>query len=436
MTKGNLVVVGLGYVGLPVAAKFAEVGFSVTGIDILEERVRAINAGESPIKGNEPGLSELLEEVVKSGSFVATTSPEAIKQAEYILIVVQTPFNTRTREPFYDALKTATKMVGENFSSGSLVVIESTVAPGTTNKIVCPILEDSSGLVAGKDFQVAVAPERVMPGKLLYNLINMDRAIGGIDEASTKRAVDLYQNIVEGQLFPTDALTAEVVKTAENAYRDVQIAFANETALLCENMGVDVYKVRDLVNRSPLRNMHQPGAGVGGHCIPKDSWLLAFGSRGRYAPRLLAVAREINDGMPRHMSELCEDALREANKRPYGSKIAILGVAYLENSDDTRNSPAFTLIKSLETLGAIPVAHDPYVREANGIEVLSDLERVVGGSDCIAIVTAHDEYAKLNLDRMREIMRTPIIVDGRNVLDPVECKNRGFIYRGVGRGRI
>ncbi|MHA1780178.1 MAG: nucleotide sugar dehydrogenase, partial [Candidatus Thorarchaeota archaeon] len=233
--------------------------------------------------------------------------------------------------------------------------------------------------------------------------------------------------------FPTDALTAEVVKTTENAYRDVQIAFANEIALLCENIGVDVYNVRDLVNRSPHRNMHLPGAGVGGHCLPKDSWLLAFGARGRHQPRLLALAREINDGMPRHMAELCEDALGQAGKSLYGAKVAVLGIAYLENSDDTRNSPAFTLIKALEVLGAQPIVHDPYVTEVNGIEIVRDLDEAIEGADCIALVTAHSEYFNIKLPHLKSIMRTPVIVDGRKVFNKDECEQQGFIFRGIGR---
>jgi len=433
LTAKNLVVVGLGYVGLPVASRFAEEGFSVTGIDIIPERVEMVNRGECPIEGDEPGLPELVKTVVEKGTLRASVTYEAIKTADYVLVVVETPFDLRSKEPYYSSLRSASKSVGQNLSKGTLVIVESTVAPGTTSNIVLPILEEESGLKAGTDFLLATAPERVMPGKLLHNLNNLDRTIGGINEESTKAAIDLYKNIVGGSLFSTDALTAEVVKTSENAYRDVQIAFANEVALMCEILGVDVYEVRDLVNRSPFRNMHLPGAGVGGHCLPKDSWLLAFGAKGKYTPRLLAIAREINDGMPRHVSQLCEAALQQAGRRMYGSKVTVLGLAYLENSDDTRNSPAFTLIKALEVVGALPVVHDPYVSKSNGIKPLTDLNVALKDSDCLVIVTAHDEYKQLDLDKIKKIMRTPVIVDGRNVLDKEECISKGFIYRGVGQ---
>jgi UDP-N-acetyl-D-mannosaminuronic acid dehydrogenase len=197
-------------------------------------------------------------------------------------------------------------------------------------------------------------------------------------------------------------------------------------------MGVDVYKVRELVNRSPYRDMHLPGAGVGGHCLPKDSWLLAFGAKGKYQPRLITAARAINDGMPLHMSDLCEDALVQAGRRVYGSIVTILGAAYLENADDTRNSPALRLIRELDVLGVTVVVHDPYVKELDGIAPLKDLEKALKGSDCIALVTAHDQYKNLDLDWAKGLMRTPIIVDGRHVFNREKCVEKGFIFRGVG----
>ncbi len=433
MKQKKLVVVGLGYVGLPVAVKFAEAGFDVVGIDIIPEKVEMINKGESPIKGKEPKLDELLKSVVSSGTLKATTSYEPIREADYVLIVVQTPFNMLSKEPYYQALRSAVRSVGQNLKRGALVIIESTVAPGTMNKIVIPILEAESGLKAGKEFLLATAPERVMPGKLLWNLVNLDRVVGGINEESTQAAIELYKHIVKGELYPTDALTAEIVKTTENAYRDVQIAFANEIALLCENVGADVYQVRELVNKSPYRNMHLPGAGVGGHCLPKDSWLLAFGARGANSPRLIALAREINDSMPRHLSDLCVEALKEAGVGIYGAKVTVLGIAYLENSDDTRNSPAFTLIKALEVYGAHPIVHDPFVEEANGIVIEKSLDNAIRDSDCVVLVTAHDDYHNVDLDHLKKLMRTPVIVDGRKVFDKKECYAKGFVFRGIGR---
>lgn len=433
MKKGNLVVVGLGYVGLPVAAKFAEVGFNVIGIDIVQEKIDRINSGESPIEGDEPNLGELVSNVVASKQLRATSDYTAIQSADYVLIVVETPFSNRINKPYYAALRSASRSVGQNLKKNTLVVVESTVAPGTIRTIVQPLLEAESGLNAGVDFKLATAPERVMPGKLLYNLVNMDRVVGGIDDASTDAAIELYRHIVKGELHKTDVLVAEVAKTTENAYRDVQIAFANEIALLCENIGVDVFEVRELVNKVPGRNMLLPGAGVGGHCLPKDSWLLAFGAKGRYEPRLIAVAREINDSMPLHMSDLCEEALEATRGSIYGSKVTILGVSYLENTDDTRNSPAFPLCQSLEVLGVETILHDPLAQSDISKPVLKDLDEAVAGSDCLAIVTAHDEYTNLDFGHIKSLMRTPVVVDGRNIIDENLCVEKGFSYWSIGR---
>jgi UDP-N-acetyl-D-mannosaminuronic acid dehydrogenase len=433
LKKGNLVVVGLGYVGLPVAAKFAEVGFNVIGIDIVQEKIDRINSGESPIEGVEPNLGELVSNVVANKQLRATSDYTAIQSADYVLIVVETPFSNRINKPYYAALRSASRSVGQNLRKNTLVVVESTVAPGTIRTIVQPLLEAESGLTAGVDFKLATAPERVMPGKLLYNLVNMERVVGGIDDASTDAAIELYRHIVKGELHKTDVLVAEVSKTTENAYRDVQIAFANEIALLCENIGVDVFEVRELVNKVPGRNMLLPGAGVGGHCLPKDSWLLAFGTKGRYEPRLIAVAREINDSMPLHMSDLCEEALEATRGSIYGSKVTILGVAYLENTDDTRNSPAFPLYQSLDVLGVETVLHDPLARSDDIKPVLKDLDEAVAGSDCLAIVTAHDEYTNLDFDHIKSLMRTPVVVDGRNIIDEHLCVEKGFSYWSIGR---
>jgi UDP-N-acetyl-D-mannosaminuronic acid dehydrogenase len=286
----KIVVVGMGYVGIPVAAEFANAGFDVVGIEILKWKVDWINEGKCPIQGNEPGLPELLKKVVKKGKLTATQDFSECKDADAILICTETPFDLKREEPNYSALKSATKSVSENLGKKSLIVVESTIAPKTMENVVKPIL-GKNGKKAGKDFYLANCPERVMPGRLLYNIENFDRVVGGIDKKSQELAVELYSHIVKGKLYPTDCLTAEIVKTTENAYRDVQIGFANEIALICEKLGVDVFRVRELVNKCPYRNMHLPGAGVGGHCLPKDSHLLAYSVKDKVESKMLRTAR-------------------------------------------------------------------------------------------------------------------------------------------------
>jgi len=286
--------------------------------------------------------------------------------------------------------------------------------------------------VAGRDFFLGTCPERVRPGRLLKNLVELDRVVGGYGEESTRRVLNLYKRIVRGKLYGIDCLTAEVVKTVENAYRDTQIAFANEVALMCETLGIDVYEVRELVNEAPYRNMHMPGAGVGGHCLPKDSLLLAYSVAGRFEPALLKVARSVNDSMPLHLVKLVEDALSEMTMSVRGARIALLGLAYVGNSDDTRNTPAGPILEKLESLGAEVRIQDPYVKSFRGREVSNKLEDVLNGADCLVTVTAHDSYRKISLRRIKGLMRTPIIVDGRNIFKKDSCIREGINYRGIG----
>jgi UDP-N-acetyl-D-mannosaminuronic acid dehydrogenase len=439
----NVVVLGLGYVGLPVACLFAEAGFPVVGIRRNQDKVDMINGGECPIKGKEPGLTELVSRVVSEGRFRATTDYEACQNAQIVLIAVETPVDPVTKEPGYEALRKALTDLGPYLSPGMMVIIESTIAPGTMTKVVKPILEETSGLLVNKDFYLANCPERVMPGKLLANIRGCHRVVGGMSPETAELAVKLYRHVVQEDLDPVDCLTAELVKTMENTYRDVQIAFANEMALLCKDMGADVWQIRELVNKSPYRNMHLPGAGVGGHCLPKDPWLLVVNSSDGFEPQLTPAAREINDGMPGHMAALIEEALAEAGRELVGARVALLGVAYLENSDDTRNTPAATLAKLLLARGAEVVAHDPYVRKADwhqaldkGAEVplTNNLGEALNEADCVALVTKHQDYRALDLKWAARVMRTSVLVDGRNSLDSTYGVKAGFVVRTVGRG--
>jgi UDP-N-acetyl-D-mannosaminuronic acid dehydrogenase len=347
-----------------------------------------------------------------------------------ILIAVETPVDEQTKAPAYEMLHSALGDLAQNLCPGTLVIIESTLAPRTMERVVRPQLEQISGLKVNEDFYLAHCPERVMPGKLLANIAGCHRVIGGMSPETAEVAAELYRTIVKADLDLTDCLTAEVVKTAENTYRDVQIAFANEVALLCEAIGADVWEVRELVNKSPFRAMHLPGAGVGGHCIPKDPWLLLHSADKDFKARLIPAARAINDGMPYHMVELVRDALCRAGKEVKGAKIAVLGYTYLENSDDSRNSPSIPLIEGLQELGAEVVVHDPYVPEYAG-----PLEQVVKVADCVVVMVAHDEYRKLRLEQLEEWLASPVVVDGRNVFTGQNSPGSRLVYRVVGNSR-
>ena len=439
----NIAVIGMGYVGIPAAALLADVpGHTVVGIQRRSKRsgwkIEWINSGKNPFEGDEPGMDELIARVVLEKKTLHVTDDFSIcKDADVILIDVQTPTNTE-RIPEYLSLRTVSAQAANYLQPGTLVIIESTVAPGTTEHVVKPILEEGSALKAGEDFYLAFSYERVMPGQLLEYITDFPRVVGGIDKESTQRAVALYKTIVRQEITPTSVLTAELAKTMENAYRDVNIAFANEMAHVCEAMGVDVFEIRDLMNARHDRHMHLAGAGVGGHCLPKDTWLLRFGvdTYGAHPvpTRIIALARTINDEMPLHLAEMTVKALTEHGVELEGAKLAILGVAYLEDSDDTRSTPAIPVIEALQEQGATVVAHDPYVRVLDGYEITRDLQMAVAGADAVVIVTRHRPYYDLDLAWLKGMMRTPVLVDGRNVFNAETVQAAGFAYRAIGKG--
>lgn len=426
--NARLAVIGLGYVGLPVAAMFADKGFDVLGMEIRADRVKMINSGKSPIEGDEPGLEDLLSKVVGGRKMRASANYADLRDRDVILIDVETPVDD-SHTPRYAALKSACEGLSTVLKPGALVIIESTIAPGTMKGTVLPILE-KNGLELGKDFLLGNCPERVMPGKLLVNLKKMSRVCGGDSPETAAAMISLYRNIVEADLDSSDWATAELVKTVENTYRDVQIAFANEVALICEQAGADVLRVRELVNKSPFRSMHIPGAGVGGHCIPKDPWLLAHGVEGSEVPlRLIPAARAINDQMPIHMVKLLEKTLARHGKAMKDAKILVLGYAYLENSDDTRNSPSATLVGGLDALGAEVVIHDPFVAEYTG-----DILEKAAVCDAVVVMVKHDAYLDLDLTALKSRLSSPILVDGRRVFDADKARTLGFDYSAVGLG--
>jgi len=402
----------------------------VIGVDIKPDLVAKINAGQNPIEGREPGLADLLTRVAKSGQFTATSEYADISQADVIMISVETPVG-EDHKPGFKALSAASKSAGGVMKQDALVIIESTVAPGTTDGLVRSLLEEASGLKLNGGFFLGHCPERVMPGRLLNNIETMPRVCGGSSPETAETMMALYKIIVNAELDPTDCLTAELVKTTENAYRDANIAFANEVALICEAVGGDVWKVRDLVNKVPSRLMLEPGAGVGGHCIPKDPWLLAYAASGKQAPlRIIPVARAINDYMPQHMVALLQEALRSVGKDVSGSRILIMGYAYLADSDDTRNSPSVEVVERLKELGAEVIVHDPYVPE-----YLSDLWNLAVELDAVVVMVRHSQYLEIDPAKLKSAMKVPVLVDGRAVFDADRVEALGFVYRGVGKAK-
>ncbi|MBN2334184.1 nucleotide sugar dehydrogenase [Candidatus Bathyarchaeota archaeon] len=437
------VVVGMGYVGAPLAALLADAGLSVVGVQRRSERsgwkIDTLNSGASPYM-NEPGLGELLQRVVSEDRLSVSDGYEECRDADCVLVTVQTPVDEE-KKPKLGNLKEVFMEVGGHMRRGTLVSLESTVPPRTTTDVVKPILEEASGLEAGSGFNLVFSYERVTPGRLIHNIRRLPRVVGGYTPACTERGVRLYERVCEAEVHGTDSVRAETAKLIENTYRDVNIAFANEAAMICETLGTDFYAVRDLVNglpfidgdrsRNPFRDLHYPGAGVGGHCLPKDSWLLTYGAEGA-ATRLIRVARQVNDGMPSHMRRLIVDALRERGMNLKCSRVALLGLAFKEETEDARNSPTLALYGMLMGEAEGVVVHDPYVRDCEGVNLTGDMEEALRGVDCLVLMTRHSVYSELGLGRLMDVMNTPVIVDGRNVFDPDMCRAAGFTYRGVG----
>ncbi|OGO02132.1 MAG: hypothetical protein A2Y72_02880 [Chloroflexi bacterium RBG_13_53_26] len=457
MNKKRIAVIGMGYVGIPAAVLLADAGHNVVGIQRRSQRsgwkIDWLNQGRCPVGGNEPELPEILQRVVREGRFMATDDYSVLRDVDVVLIDVQTPTD-EAHAPIYESLEEASHHVGKYLRKGSLVIVESTVAPGTTEHVVKPILEQESGLRTGlpDGFGLCFSYERVMVGRLIHNVREYPKIVGAVDDESRNMAIELYRSIVRAQVCGTDIMTAEVAKTVENAYRDVQIAFANEVALLCESLGTDVHEVRKLVNglpndpsaphANPVRNMHFPGAGVGGHCLPKDTWLLMHGydryaeSKHAYPMSVLTGARYLNDWMPIHMVDLLETALGEAGVRIRGSRICVLGYAFLENCDDSRNTPTAPLLQELRRRGATYVIHDPFIKEDEGHQIEPDIDRALNDCHAVVLMTKHQEYRSVTPERLNGLLRSRVVIDGRNMFDPKEFLDHGFIFKGIGKGNI
>ncbi len=420
-------VIGLGYVGLAAAAVFAEAGFTVRGVDIDRARVDRINAGQNPIQGNEPGLSDLIAAVVSAGRLRASLDYADLHAADVVLIAVQTPIDAN-RQPRYEALLSACSQLV--LKRGALVVIESTLAPGTMQRVIKPLLEQVTGGQTDSDFWLGHCPERLTSGKLLNNLRTLSRVCGADSLETRQVMLALYRTMVRADVDAVDWVTAELIKTGENAYRDVNIAFANEFSRICEELGGDFWQARALINKVPGWNVLLAGAGVGGHCLPKDPWLLLAQVQ-EYTPRVIPAARAVNDAMPAHIVDLTQRALDRHGLAMAGAHIAVLGFSYLPDSDDTRNSPSAAVVDLLRVAGADVSIHDPFVPAYR-----APLEKVVDGADVLLVLVAHTVYCTLDLPLLRPRVRTPLIVDARHVISAPMAHAAGFdlVSLGVGLG--
>lgn len=435
--KVRIVILGLGRIGLPTAAVFARAGAVVTGVDIKKDVVHKTNAGKCWLT-DEPGLADMVREAVKAGNLKATlVAGDVVSRADFSIICVPTPVY-ETKTPDYSAVQKAARTLGRSLRRGSVVVVESTVGPGTIEEMVGPIIEAESGLRAGKDFGLVSCPERSDPGNIMQNMRSLPRIIGGLGATWTNLTASLYEAALGVKAIKvTDPKTANAVKLTENLFRDVNIALANEFALLFEDLGIDSIEVINACASKHNFMPHYPGIGVGGPCLPSNSYyLISEGVKSGNIPYLIRMAREINDRMPDHAVELVAEALNEAGKTVKGSKVAVLGVAYKPNIKDIQQTPVERVVTRLKDMGAHVEIYDPMFKgeEVFGIRTRPSVESAVEGADCLVVGTAHDEFKRLDLNELSKLARMRAgFVDARNLFSPVAATRAGFAFRGVGR---
>jgi len=424
----TVTVVGLGYVGLPLACLAVRKGHSVKGFDINPETVEAVNAGKSPIQDS--SLSREISSL--KGKLRAFTSVEkAFENAEVILVCVPTPVD-KSRHPDLSPLKNAVTTIAKHIEKGALVIIESTIYPGVTEEIVLPIFKQK-GLIPGKDFYLAHCPERIDPANPEWNVSNIPRVLGGIDRRSEEKAENFYNSILDAPVKVLSSLKAvEAVKITENTYRDINIAFVNELAQSFDKLGIDVTEVINAASTKPFGyTAFYPGPGVGGHCIPVDPYYLIERAKMEgFSHAFLELARKVNDSMPGYVVKLTEQELSKQNKKLENSKIAILGIAYKRSVDDARESPAIKIQQILKEQKANLQIFDPYIPEKSNSP---SIEKALENADAIILATDHKEIVNALTPQLLKEKNIKLIIDARNALEKKKFLNEGINYKGIGR---
>jgi len=409
----KICVIGLGYIGLPTAAMFANAGHEVVGVDKNLKIVDALNRGEVIITEN--GLAEFVADVMKTGRLRAAAVPES---SDAYIVSVPTPIKEdKTADMRF--VESATRELATVLRKGDLVILESTSPVGTVDSLMKPILEEISGLKAGEDFSLGHSPERVIPGHILDELVHNNRIAGGYDSLSAHRIAELYASFVKGEITETDARTAEMCKLSENTFRDINIAYANELAKICESQGVNVWELIKLCNKHPRVNILQPGPGVGGHCIAVDPWFIV--EKEPSLATMIRDARLTNDSMPSYTTERAMDILAGID----APKVCVLGVTYKPDVDDMRESPVLELIEHLRENGCKVAAHDPFVAGRRE-DILVDLSEAARDADLLILGVNHSQYKDLDFEALAGIMRHANFFDTRNFADASAAKAAGF----------
>lgn len=394
----KICIIGQGYIGLPTAALFTTKDCDVVGVDINEEVVNTLNEGNIHIE--EPGLSEVIKKAVENGKYHASLTPE---NADAFIITVPTPYISENYSCDLSYVKSACESIIPYLEKGNTVIIESTIAPMSTDNEIKPIFENA-GFTVGEDLYLAHCPERVLPGKIMYELVHNHRIIGGITEKCSQKASEVYGQFVEGELMQTEAKTAEMSKCMENTFRDVNIALANELAKIGAEIGVNALEVIELANKHPRVNIHTPGPGVGGHCLAIDPYFIY--AKAPETAKIIKLSRDTNKSMPDFVVENVEKILNNG-------KITVLGLSYKGNTGDDRESPSYEIMAKLKDLGYEISDFDPHVKPEG------DFAEAIKDSGLILILSDHDEFKELDYDLIKEEMAAPIIFDTKAILKEV-----------------
>ena len=430
-------VIGIGRIGLPTALSFAKSGLETIGVDINENLVQNINNGKFPLK-DEPGYDKIFDEVIKNKKFSATTGIEnAVPNSDLILLSLPTPMD-ENNVPDYSALRNVAMKLSEILSPNSLVIVESTIEPGFIEDDMISIISTSGRLKINENFFIGVCPENANPGEILHDFTNLPRLVGGINENITKIIKSIYNFVFSVELVEMpNCKTANAVKLTTNVFRDINIAFISELSLMFEKLGIDTNVVLEAAKKKYNFQVHYPGSGVGGPCLPINSYqFLNTAKRTGSNLSIIESGRKINEYMPEHVIKLTLDAFQECNKSVQGSTILILGISYKPNVKDIQLTPAEIIIKKFQELGANIRIYDPYFKTTDvfGIKPEENLDDVFTNVNAAIIVTGHDEFKKYEISKFSQTI-DKILIDTRGIIEPTSAKNANLVFRGLGRGQ-
>jgi len=436
----SVCVIGIGRIGLPTALSFANSGLDTVGVDINTELVEMINSKIFPLK-DEPGYDVIFEKVTNQKFYATTKIEDIVPKSDVVILSLPTPMD-KNNVPDYSALLSVGKQLGQLLSNDTLVIVESTVEPGFIENDLINVIENSDKkLVAGKDFAIGVCPETANPGQIMNDFEKLPRLVGAIDEKTKNTIMKIYKHVFTVDLIPMpNCKTANAVKLTTNVFRDLNIAFVNELAILFEKVGIDIMTVLDAAKTKYNFQVHYPGPGVGGPCLPVNAYQMINLAKNMGFETLKSVemGRNINESMPTHVIDLLSNAFIESKKSLENSNILVLGISYKPDVKDIQISPAELIITELKDLKTNVLIYDPYFKSTNvfGLQTESNLIEALEKSDALIIVTAHKEFHNLDPIFLKSKMKHAIVIDSKCIINQQSAKNAGLVYRGLGRGKI